>query len=206
MKARMPRNCGDCGAQPGALHMQGCDVERCALCGYQAIACGCVYKLSGLNRTDMEETHPDIFENGPTEEMEARLDAEVEKYGGRLPWTGEWPDADVCREIGIYNFWGPGGLVYCSEDHPEAGEDLNRLHMLAVWDKVKRKMVPRRKRRSAAELAAAPVGSLTGVEVLGELQYVNDEGLPDGFRLYVHSSRADVGRQVRCCGSGAAGG
>lgn len=33
-------DCGDCGAEAGDFHALGCDVERCAVCGLQAITCG----------------------------------------------------------------------------------------------------------------------------------------------------------------------
>ncbi len=31
--------CHDCGAEPGELHMKGCDAEQCPECGQQLISC-----------------------------------------------------------------------------------------------------------------------------------------------------------------------
>ena len=36
--------CGDCAADPGQLHVPGCDVEKCPKCKGQLISCGCFEK------------------------------------------------------------------------------------------------------------------------------------------------------------------
>ena len=44
-------HCHDCGIinKPGTLHHPGCDIERCPICGGQAICCECDYdKVSFL--------------------------------------------------------------------------------------------------------------------------------------------------------------
>lgn len=152
------RNCGDCGVKPGELHQHGCDVERCALCGGQAFSCECIYTANGME--NLEEDHPEIFENGPTDDMYPAFDALVEKYGGRLPWTGEFPGSMECREFNLWCRWvdmpkdhvctrrwadcrGKHGWVTCDKSHPDAREDLNRLAEIAEWDKVKRRFVLR---------------------------------------------------------------
>lgn len=134
------KNCHDCKAKPGDMHMLGCDTERCAMCGGQAISCHCVYEVTGVN-PDPDES-PGVYENGPTEAMWETFDEEIEKLGGRLPWTGVWPGKVECIEFGWYARFVEGqGWVTCSRHHPEATPNLNRLVAEARWDRVARRWV-----------------------------------------------------------------
>jgi hypothetical protein len=97
-----------------------------------------------MDPISLEEEHPDIYVDGPTPEMEAVMDAEIEKIGGRLPWTGEWPGKDVCREFGWYAKLVPGkGWVSTTASDPDGSEDLNRIYRDADWDVSQRKWVKR---------------------------------------------------------------
>ena len=127
------RKCGDCGAEPGQLHDRGCDVERCPRCGGQAIGCGCIYDVCFGPGRNLEEDYPDIYENGPTDDMIRRWDAE---WGPRrMPWTGVWPGEEECREFGWFSLdrsirW----PVPCDPDTPGARPMLNDLACFSEWD------------------------------------------------------------------------
>lgn len=121
------------------------------------ISCSCVYVVNGIDPATMEETHPEIYNVGPTEEMDAAYLAEVDKFGGLLPWTGRWPGDAECEEFGFYSYfghvetgepvelgpasWGKGKWIQCGKDTPGAGADLNRLYAECRWDKNQRKWV-----------------------------------------------------------------
>lgn len=131
------RNCGDCGAEPGAFHVPGCDVERCPRCGDQSISCDCVYEMNGMKREELKEKHPEIYMNGATNEMLAKYD---EAWGlRRLPWTGRWPGELECEEFGFWCVGPPWRSV--TKDAPGTRHDLNRLARETTWDPVKRKRV-----------------------------------------------------------------
>jgi len=132
------RDCPDCGAKKGEFHNPGCDVERCPSCGGQKISCDCIYEFCGINVDTMEEKHPDIYNNGPTDEMYEKYEKEF-YLSHRMPWNEDWPGAAECREYGFWTVgppWKP-----CSKDEPGATEDLNRLVLTCRWSQAKQKFI-----------------------------------------------------------------
>lgn len=142
--------CPDCGVEPGKLHGGSCDTESCVLCGGQLISCNCVYELSGIDVERLEEEHPDIFEDGPTMEMDARYMEEVAKYGGRLPWTGRPDGEEDGKRLGIYYRWedkkgrprdfdhGACRWASCKKDDEGATPGGGDLHKFARWGRRRR--------------------------------------------------------------------
>lgn len=129
------RKCHDCGVKPGSFHSPGCDNERCRMCGGQSISCDCIYKVTGIDTAMMDETHPEVYSNGPTDSMCEVFEAAIERLGGRLPWTGESPYDAPCKAAGWYAHLVPGeGWKRCTKDHPDAIPDANRLVSEGRWD------------------------------------------------------------------------
>jgi hypothetical protein len=90
---------------------------------------------------DTHNLPKDIYENGPTPEMEAKFETMLNEVG-RLPWTGVWPGEKECTEFGWYcKFIAGRGWVRCAKDDPDARPDLNRLAVEAEWDPEKRRYV-----------------------------------------------------------------
>lgn len=123
--------CPQCQVAPGEIHGDGCSLERCWNCGEQAIGCTCVYRVFGLDPEEYEE-------EGAPEALWERFDREGQKFGGRLPWTGEYPGSAACRELWLWCRETPEGrFERCEATDPGATEDVGRLRF-RTWDRVKR--------------------------------------------------------------------
>lgn len=60
MEKRILKNCPDCNVKPSELHLNGCDVERCPVCGFQLISCRCDAKES--DRIPWRGIYPGVLE------------------------------------------------------------------------------------------------------------------------------------------------
>lgn len=130
--------CPDCGVKRGQVHQPGCDVERCPFCGGQMIVCHCPYAYFGFNIDTLEEKHPDIFANGLPDELMEKYEEHLRPH--LMAWDGVWPGVLECREYGFWCKWVEGkGWQKCSEDDPDASEDLNELAARSHWDKEKKR-------------------------------------------------------------------
>lgn len=115
----------------------------CPKCG-QPYGWACVGEVGGRMTVDFHQERIDAYEHtrvGPTAEMHMKLDAEIEKVGGRLPWTGIWPGVEECVEFGWYSKRVAVGYRKCEKDDPRAGPSLNRLSQDAIWSREKRRWV-----------------------------------------------------------------
>ena len=68
----MTKKCPDCGVNPNEQHQNGCDVERCSICGCQRLSCDC-------NEEHCNEDHDKEF----------------------AKWTGMWPGSDEAERLGV---------------------------------------------------------------------------------------------------------
>jgi hypothetical protein len=97
-------SCNDCGVAVDEYHQDGCDVERCPVCGGQYISCDCDYDCN--------------------ESPEKRI-----KWNGEWPGKKECREFGWYSK-----FVEGKGWVKCPKEDPKATEDLNRLAIEAVWD------------------------------------------------------------------------
>lgn len=114
-------SCGDCGVIEGQIHVDGCDMERCAFCGHQRISCDCstrhfypkmvdLFTLwgqdeqarvngcapSALPRWERMGIPESVYKGGlPDEQWEEWLRIEAKK--GRVPFI-LYPN--ICRRCG----------------------------------------------------------------------------------------------------------
>lgn len=113
------KDCPDCKVLVGEMHQSSCSVEQCALCGWPMGRCKCI--------------------------KDAEYDAEVQRLGGFMPWTGFPPGHAEAIEYGLWccftltvtgHGWKP-----CAATDQGAKANLAALIQLCRWDKEKRRWV-----------------------------------------------------------------
>lgn len=157
MKHDTPSNCFGCGAHPNSLHEKGCTKEVCPQCGGQLYTCNCIYKVNGMGPDTLERYHPDVYYNGPTDEMQKLWDATVGSDNNRIPWTGYINGVLECQQLGWYATFGGAGVgwIVSTEDDPNSWEDLNRWYALTVWNPIlKKRVFPEKPEQSIQETAS----------------------------------------------------
>ena len=110
------RICGDCGAEPGAFHLTGCDVERCGCRngGQQALSCEvCTDESYTANRIRWSGAWPGVLE------AEANGFFCRDEIDGKPATVREMLDSKSRNKV-----W----HVPCGKDDEGAHADLNRWH------------------------------------------------------------------------------
>jgi len=124
--------CPGCGVMIGETHVPGCGVECCPFCGRQMVQDDCRYEFFGIAVESMEYTHPAIYAHGLPDDMDGTYEAFVHPH--LLKWDGTWPGDRECRKYGLWCKMTDDGWEPCSEDDPDATEDLNELALRSSWD------------------------------------------------------------------------
>lgn len=125
------KKCPGCRVLPGENHLRTpreanneeilCDVEICAVCGYQRLTCKCV--------------------------KDDAYFAEEQRLGGPILWTGLWPCWKEAIELGFWCRWtitqAGHSWISCEPEEHGAKPDLGRLAREGRWDQEQRKWVLR---------------------------------------------------------------
>jgi hypothetical protein len=85
--------CHDCAAKIGQLHVPGCDVEVCAVCGGQAISCKCDY--APYQAISQERINCEMLTQRLIAEQETWFKAWSSEYEANLPY----PACPVCNQV-----------------------------------------------------------------------------------------------------------